>query len=745
MKPNSISEHDKPFMGGDIHACPKRGHSTSFQLVDEFGDGKPYAGLAYEVVDYEDTVHTGRLDSTGFGKVDNHYRGALILKINREYKGGEQTYSLLQERHHYPLPITELQVRAEKTRFFDKSGARTQNSHAKEPTDFYCQVEVSELVEQVAHLPPLSKRNFEPANHVLFMMRQQSTCARGESGTDLKTARRFGVGLLPNRHHVLEVRPLRSLRPVLSTANEFCALNLYQLALMSTLSYTRFGQDPDEQPVSSMKVTFPTQPTSGNWFGDALATGEEIWQVDAGQNTETPFYPLYEDVPYSKRLEIIPFNPEYYPRANAHGLGDEQENPANVHSLDDSKEKGGTDTQAIITHHDELILIAVRGTNDHPWDLLRDIDAHQVPFAEGVGQAHRGFYEAAKVAYRFATKYLDKFHSNQKLIITGHSLGGAIALLLVEMLRRRPGFSYDILLYTYGAPRAADQTFVDGASALTHHRMVNHNDPIPSVPGTQMDTKPAVMGAGLAVGFANAPLGVSMFFAGVINLSGEAFAHHGELHHFMPVRFENGDQASILWQPGCESINQRACNELLQQKNGLPKHRAFEPSVYILNHLMVGGYIPNSWATLRRWQESHEYKRPIVTSREFKWVSDAIQSMINQLEKSSRETRPDAYRRAHQGAIDAIIAEKGNLQVTRDRLATLRKVASSANVYGHLATNPQLLADTLNRWKANLANTAAEQLASTPPAVEDNDQVIAALTGGHAVGTPFHLDIDSIM
>ncbi|MEL6078712.1 hypothetical protein, partial [Stenotrophomonas maltophilia] len=50
-----------------------------------------------------------------------------------------------------------------------------------------------------------------------------------------------GIALLPNRHHVLEVRPLRALRPMLSTGTQFCALNLYQLALLATLSYSGFG------------------------------------------------------------------------------------------------------------------------------------------------------------------------------------------------------------------------------------------------------------------------------------------------------------------------------------------------------------------------------------------------------------------------------------------------------------------------------------------------------------------------
>lgn len=65
---------------------------------------------------------------------------------------------------------------------------------------------------------------------------------------------------------------------------------------------------------------------------------------------------------------------------------------------------------------------------------------------------HRGFYGGALAAYPFIVTYLEKFYSGQKLLITGHSLGGAVALILSEMLRRNLEFSPQIVLYTYGAP-----------------------------------------------------------------------------------------------------------------------------------------------------------------------------------------------------------------------------------------------------------------------------------------------------
>lgn len=40
-------------LSGRMFTCPVQGKRTTFQLVDELYDGNLYAGLAYEVVDFE--------------------------------------------------------------------------------------------------------------------------------------------------------------------------------------------------------------------------------------------------------------------------------------------------------------------------------------------------------------------------------------------------------------------------------------------------------------------------------------------------------------------------------------------------------------------------------------------------------------------------------------------------------------------------------------------------------------------
>jgi len=514
---STLDEELKRPLNSRMFTCPAQGKWTSFQLVDEMGEGQPYTGLAYEVIDVEGHTYKGKLDATGTGKVENHFAGSIALILASEYTGTTIPYKDIKQRKHYPLPITELQVRAEQTRYAHKDGSRTQSNPAQACAGFFCQVEVRHLVDHVAHLPPEVECHYPRKLGWAKLMREHGD---------------RGVCLLPNKHNVLEVRPLRALRPMLSTDSQFCALNLYQLAIMATLSYNQFGQAPDKTPIRDKKVSFPQKPSVGNWFGDALGKFDEIWKADPAQSKA--YYPLYEDVPYSKRLEVVPFDPKLY-TSNDPALGTDQETPESIHFLDDRGQKVDTNTQAFITHNDELILISVRGTNEKLADGLRDADALQVPFVEGVGKVHRGFYDAALKVYDLTAKYLDKFFTGQKLIICGHSLGGAITLLLSEMLRRQKEYEVDIVLYTYGAPRAADATFVKGAADLVHYRIVNHNDPVPSVPGTWMNTKTSVYATGAALTFVNVPAGLAVFSAGITNLSGEPYEHHGKLRHFFPV------------------------------------------------------------------------------------------------------------------------------------------------------------------------------------------------------------------
>ncbi|WP_124414319.1 lipase family protein [Pseudomonas sp. R4-35-07] len=686
----------RQFFNDRMPACPLRGDWLSFCLVDETGNGKAYGGLPYTLLDSAGQQYKGRLDGSGFAKLEGIYCGPVILLMDEPYSGGEAPYRRLMSRPNYALPITELQVRAEQTCFQNKDGQRVENNPARQKADRFHQVEVSDLVRYKAHLPPPSSEARRPTHNTLRLM--------ADLGFGPPESLFKGLALLPNQFTALEIRPLRALRPIISTDDQFCALNLYQLALMATLSYCEFGQDPPTGDGDT--VSFPLNPSIGNVFVEQLSCYREAWKFDSEQVQR--FYPLYEDVAYSRRFEILPFDPLLYERNQPPG-----EHPERIHFFNDVE--SGTDTQAFICHHDEVVLIAVRGTASGA-DALRDADAHQVPFVEGAGKAHRGFYQGFKALYHFVLDYLSRYHIDQRVVICGHSLGGAIALLLAEGLRRIPDANYNILLYTYGAPRAADSEFTAGARALVHHRIVNHNDPVPSVPAPWMNTTAKLWVPGAVTLFSAPTAGGLLFAAGLVRVGGSAYQHHGEQQHFMPIRLADGTHASVLWKPGCESIQEAGCNRALQLHGDMPDRDNLLRQLFQANqHFMTASYIPAAWATLRRWQQTLESQEPLVTAREFELVDSALADMREQLRTKRRDlarSRP-ANDRSHEHN-DALNAEIDRLHTSRERLASLRwRRLDARDVYGSHAHSANLQLG-LKRWFTHRENRALSQVASVP-------------------------------
>ncbi len=396
-------------------------------------------------------------------------------------------------------------------------------------------------------------------------------------------------------HYVLEVKALRAYSPLFSRDKEFCALNAYHLAVMSAFVYAPFSKKPGsfERYESS-----PPPYTSPGSIGHVLQNqlGRLVKPIQF--NTAGPYHLLCEEVPYSKRLEIMPYDPERYVTEAEEGW----KNPEDVHFLYDKD----SSTQAFITHNDKIVLISVRGTQEVLADTGRDLDARQVPY-EGVGQAHRGFHGGFLAVRPFVERYLDAFHTAEHtLIVCGHSLGGAIALLLAEWLRRK--WSDDVQLYTYGAPRAGDRAFVRAAQPLTHHRIVNHDDPIPALPLPWMDAEWKLALPGTALLFSSPVVGIVLLLAGLVNLHGDPYEHHGEQRHFMPRKPGGGSEAAILWQPGCALIDEQACARYMG-KIALDGDMPERVPLSGAHHSSDSGYARAALTTLLRWHDSVEKRQ----------------------------------------------------------------------------------------------------------------------------------------
>ncbi|MBV9673039.1 MAG: lipase family protein [Verrucomicrobia bacterium] len=157
------------------------------------------------------------------------------------------------------------------------------------------------------------------------------------------------------------------------------------------------------------------------------------------------------------------------------------------------------DIRAVVMRSQQEIIVAFRGTvvpknqsTDWP-DLsnwMTDFEALQTPFTTyfggpEVGQVHKGFIEALFGVWPSLLDAVKQFQdSGQTLWVTGHSLGGALAVLATAAFtfaNRMPVNG----LYTYGQPRVGCLTFCtmcDSHFGDQHFRFVNDKDIVTRVP-----------------------------------------------------------------------------------------------------------------------------------------------------------------------------------------------------------------------------------------------------------------------
>ncbi|MBW8311757.1 MAG: lipase family protein [Rhizobium sp.] len=144
-------------------------------------------------------------------------------------------------------------------------------------------------------------------------------------------------------------------------------------------------------------------------------------------------------------------------------------------------------TQGFIFSSDAACILAFRGTEMTLEDWMTDADArqHEPPWeeaGEGVG-IHKGFHDALERVWdEVATRLTE---ARRPIWITGHSLGGALALLAASRLtRERPALPV-AGVYTFGQPRIGSNAWTKTLPIQLQQRIfryVNDNDIVPLVP-----------------------------------------------------------------------------------------------------------------------------------------------------------------------------------------------------------------------------------------------------------------------
>ena len=148
-------------------------------------------------------------------------------------------------------------------------------------------------------------------------------------------------------------------------------------------------------------------------------------------------------------------------------------------------EEGEPGPQAFIAAGKGSIVIAFRGTEVNLVDLLTDAWAQPVKFGEAVpGRVHGGFATTFRALWPDLKTKLTAAraaHPDAKLWITGHSLGGALAVMAAAQIALVEKLPVQGVI-TCGCPVTGDVDFhkaLDAALGSRHWRIVLALDPVP--------------------------------------------------------------------------------------------------------------------------------------------------------------------------------------------------------------------------------------------------------------------------
>ncbi|GAB4487911.1 MAG: hypothetical protein OHK0045_09010 [Raineya sp.] len=149
----------------------------------------------------------------------------------------------------------------------------------------------------------------------------------------------------------------------------------------------------------------------------------------------------------------------------------------------ESHPASGYDTELFVASNQEAILVAFRGTEGSSLeDWVNNIDNRA--FAYQGGTLHRGFWEALDAIWDLLCKQIQDFRiKNQKIWLTGHSQGGALAMLAARRLIAEKLAIQGV--YTYGQPKIGDMLFAANYDSILKKqtfRLYNEDDPIVNNP-----------------------------------------------------------------------------------------------------------------------------------------------------------------------------------------------------------------------------------------------------------------------
>jgi triacylglycerol lipase len=156
----------------------------------------------------------------------------------------------------------------------------------------------------------------------------------------------------------------------------------------------------------------------------------------------------------------------------------------------------GFDTQGFVARQEDAVFVSFRGTEPiNVDDWLSDVNFHQRKLHASVpGLVHGGFALALEEIMQPMLDAVVELSGGDRtrLFVTGHSMGGALAVLAAALLRFEAGRNV-AAVYTYGQPRVGDPEFSSAFDTIlggVTFRYVNDLDIVPHVPPARLPGRP---------------------------------------------------------------------------------------------------------------------------------------------------------------------------------------------------------------------------------------------------------------
>ena len=147
------------------------------------------------------------------------------------------------------------------------------------------------------------------------------------------------------------------------------------------------------------------------------------------------------------------------------------------------------DTFGFVTYNavDDQIIIAFRGTNGADFlNWMTNLVYYRVQYEDVPNtQVHSGIYTAYRAISGQLKSHLSNLlalHPTSQILVTGHSLGGALGTFAMLDIKRSLKFSNPIKFYSFGCPRIGNQAFTDYFMTMftegTYQRVTHYTDVI---------------------------------------------------------------------------------------------------------------------------------------------------------------------------------------------------------------------------------------------------------------------------